>query len=427
MSFHGQAVALRAAAREGRQYGNSHAPPERATRSAPRSRARQPRHLLTASNLALHDVEFADVLAWPRNRVNPVALCATPRRHSSGAPFHRKCGCWSGSCLASGAFDPNNGDPVIPPQEPACYHLRGAAHPADSDFAMPLLVIPYPTFDPVLVHLGPFAIRWYALAYIFGILIGWVYARVLIRSQKLWGGKAPMTVADFDDFVVWVTLGIILGGRIGYVLFYNLPHFAAHPLEIFQLWSGGMSFHGGFSGCVVAVLLFATSAVFRCSRSATSLAQSTDRCFWGARQFHQWRIVGRLGDVPWAMIFPSADHSSPPSQLYEAVLRAWCCSLLAVLMLRRASDGRVIIGCFAGYAIARTFANSFASPTPSSASCGAAPPWASCCRCRFSSPASVSLSTRCGSPRSGAASAGALAARNRNSPAYFRGRPDAGR
>src|ERR1035437_5060288 len=115
---------------------------------------------------------------------------------------------------------------------------------------MPLFVIPFPAFDPVLVHLGPFAIRWYALAYIAGILLGWVYARALIRSPRLWGGNAsknlaPMTLLDFDDFVLWVTLGIILGGRTGYVLFYNLPHFAAHPIEIVQLWSGGMSFHGG--------------------------------------------------------------------------------------------------------------------------------------------------------------------------------------
>ena len=108
---------------------------------------------------------------------------------------------------------------------------------------MPLFVIPFPAFDPVLVHLGPFAIRWYALAYIAGILLGWVYARALIRSKKLWGGNAsknlaPLTLLDFDDFVLWVTLGIILGGRTGYVLFYNLPHFAAHPIEIVQLWNG---------------------------------------------------------------------------------------------------------------------------------------------------------------------------------------------
>ena len=94
---------------------------------------------------------------------------------------------------------------------------------------MPLSFIPFPGFDPVLVTIGPFAIRWYALAYICGILLGWFYARALIRNEANWGGPAPLTVADYDDFVLWVTLGIILGGRIGYVLFYNFSHFAAHP------------------------------------------------------------------------------------------------------------------------------------------------------------------------------------------------------
>src|SRR6185436_15206599 len=122
---------------------------------------------------------------------------------------------------------------------------------------MTLLALPFPVIDPVLVSIGPFAIRWYALAYIVGILLGWFYARALIRAQSFWGGPAPMAVVDFDDFVLWVTLGIILGGRTGYVLFYNLPHFAEHPAEIFQLWKGGMSFHGGFTGCVLAVVLFA--------------------------------------------------------------------------------------------------------------------------------------------------------------------------
>src|SRR5215472_15859896 len=115
----------------------------------------------------------------------------------------------------------------------------------------------FPSFDPVLVHLGPVAIRWYALAYIAGILAGWLYARALIRNPAYWGGPAPMTLVDFDDFVLWVTLGIILGGRIGYVLFYNLPFFIANPIEILKLWNGGMSFHGGFLGCVLAVILFA--------------------------------------------------------------------------------------------------------------------------------------------------------------------------
>jgi phosphatidylglycerol:prolipoprotein diacylglycerol transferase len=97
---------------------------------------------------------------------------------------------------------------------------------------MPVLVLPFPAIDPILVSFGPFAIRWYALAYVVGILLGWFYARVLIRSSRLWGGEAPLTVTDFDDFILWVTLGIILGGRIGYVFFYNLPHFAEHPGDI---------------------------------------------------------------------------------------------------------------------------------------------------------------------------------------------------
>src|SRR2546423_1119887 len=123
------------------------------------------------------------------------------------------------------------------------------------DSLMPL-ALSFPNFDPVLIQLGPFAIRWYALAYIAGILIGWLYARAIIRNERFWGGPAPMTVADYDDFIVWVTLGIILGGRIGYVLFYNPGYFAEHPLEALQLWKGGMSFHGGFTGCIAAGVAF---------------------------------------------------------------------------------------------------------------------------------------------------------------------------
>ena len=122
---------------------------------------------------------------------------------------------------------------------------------------MPFLALPFPNFDPVLVQIGPFAIRWYALSYIAGILLGWFYARRLIQNERYWGGPAPLTTTDFDDFVLWVTLGIILGGRTGYVLFCNFPHFLQNPLEIVQLWKGGMSFHGGFVGGVLAVVLFA--------------------------------------------------------------------------------------------------------------------------------------------------------------------------
>jgi phosphatidylglycerol:prolipoprotein diacylglycerol transferase len=231
-----------------------------------------------------------------------------------------------------------------------------------------MLVIPYPTFDPVLIHIGPLAIRWYALAYIFGILIGWAYARVLIRSERLWGGKAPFTAVEFDDFVLWVTLGIILGGRTGYVLFYNLPHFAAHPLEIFQLWQGGMSFHGGFTGCVIAVVLFARS------RGLSILSLGDLTCAVGPIGLFLGRIAnfingelwGRPADVPWAMVFPSGGPiPRHPSQLYEATLEGLVLLVVLAVMIRMGALKRpgLTVGAFAAfYAIARSFCEFFREP-----------------------------------------------------------------
>src|SRR4030088_1747810 len=115
---------------------------------------------------------------------------------------------------------------------------------------MPFLAIAFPVFDPIAISIGPIAIRWYALAYIGGIVLGWLYARTPINSHNLWGGPGAVTLAQFDDFILGVTVGIILGGRTGYVLFYNLAFFIQHPAEIFELWKGGMSLHGGFPGCL---------------------------------------------------------------------------------------------------------------------------------------------------------------------------------
>jgi len=233
---------------------------------------------------------------------------------------------------------------------------------------MPLYAIPFPAFDPVLISFGPIAIRWYALAYIVGILLGWLYARTIIGNEKLWGGPAPLTVTDFDDFVLWVTIGIILGGRIGYVLFYNLPHFATHPLEIFQLWNGGMSFHGGFTGCVVAVLLFGYK------RGIPVLSLGDITCAVGPIGLFLGRIAnfindelwGRSTDVPWAMIFPSGGPlPRHPSQLYEAALEGLVLLAVLALLMRAGALKRpgLIIGCFAiGYAIARTFCEFFREP-----------------------------------------------------------------
>ena len=233
---------------------------------------------------------------------------------------------------------------------------------------MPLFVIPFPAFDPVLVHIGPLAIRWYALAYIFGILLGWMYARALIRNEALWGGKAPLTVTDFDDFVLWVTLGIILGGRTGYVLFYNLPYFLAHPIDIFQLWHGGMSFHGGFTGCVLAVVFFALKrGISILSLGDITCAVGPIGLFLGRiANFINGELWGRPTDVPWAMVFP---HGGPfprhPSQLYEAGLEGLALLLVLAVLVRLGALKRpgLIIGSFAVfYALARTTCEFFREP-----------------------------------------------------------------
>src|SRR5438445_892269 len=121
---------------------------------------------------------------------------------------------------------------------------------------MPFLTIAFPVFDPIAVAIGPLAIRWYALAYIGGIVLGWVYARALIKNEELWGGPAPITLPQMDDFILWVTIGIIVGGRTGYVLFFNLAFFVHHPAEIFELCYGGLSFYGGVRCLVDAFILF---------------------------------------------------------------------------------------------------------------------------------------------------------------------------
>jgi phosphatidylglycerol:prolipoprotein diacylglycerol transferase len=235
---------------------------------------------------------------------------------------------------------------------------------------MPVSALPFPDFDPVLISIGPLAIRWYALAYIFGILLGWLYARLLIRNSGLWGGKAPMKVEDFDDYIVWVTLGIILGGRIGYVLFYNPAHFAAHPVEILQLWSGGMSFHGGFAGCVAAVVLFARRrGISILSLGDLTCAAGPIGLFLGRlANFINGELWGRPGDVPWAFVFPNAGPlPRHPSQLYEAALEGLLLFVILAIAVRAGALKRpgLVVGLFAiVYALARSFCEFFREPDP---------------------------------------------------------------
>jgi phosphatidylglycerol---prolipoprotein diacylglyceryl transferase len=231
-----------------------------------------------------------------------------------------------------------------------------------------LPVIPFPRIDPVLVHIGPLAVRWYALAYIVGIIAGWFYARAIIASPRLWGGAAPLTVVDFDDFIVWVTLGIILGGRIGYVLFYNFPHFAAHPLEIFELWKGGMSFHGGFAGCLVAVLLFGwrRRIPILSLGDVTTAVAPIGLLLGRLANFINGELWGRTTDVPWAMIFPNAGPDPRhPSQLYEASLEGLVLLLVLGVLVRFGALKRpgLVTGAFMlGYSDARIFCELFREP-----------------------------------------------------------------
>jgi phosphatidylglycerol---prolipoprotein diacylglyceryl transferase len=238
---------------------------------------------------------------------------------------------------------------------------------------MSFLTIAFPVFDPVAIAIGPLAIRWYALAYIGGIVLGWIYARSLLRNEKLWGGPAPITVAQMDDFILWVTLGIIVGGRTGYVLFYNPLFFAQHPAEILELWKGGMSFHGGFLGCVLAVILFCRKHDLPIlSLGDIVTAVGPIGLFLGRlANFINSELWGRLADasLPWAMVFPNDPLHLPrhPSQLYEAALEGIVLFTILAVMIRMGALKRpgLILGSFiAIYAFARILVEFFREPDP---------------------------------------------------------------
>lgn len=197
--------------------------------------------------------------------------------------------------------------------------------------------MPFPNFDPVLVHLGPFAIRWYALAYVVGILLGWRYAVMLVKNQKLWGGQTPtLTPLQIDDLVLWITLGVILGGRLGYVLFYSTSLIWTDPVEILKVWHGGMSFHGGLIGVTVALIGFALKngiAPFRLS-DLVAPAVPIGLFFGRIANFINGELWGRPTDAPWGIIFPNAGpEPRHPSQLYEATLEG----LVLFIILRIAT------------------------------------------------------------------------------------------
>jgi phosphatidylglycerol---prolipoprotein diacylglyceryl transferase len=236
---------------------------------------------------------------------------------------------------------------------------------------MPFLAIAFPVFDPVAISLGPIAIRWYALAYIGGIVLGWIYARSLVKNEKLWGGAPPISLVQLDDFILWVTIGIIVGGRTGYVLFYNLPFFVQNPAAIFKLWEGGMSFHGGFLGCVVAVMWFARrNGISILSLGDITTAVAPIGLLLGrVANFINSELWGRATDVPWAMIFPNDRLHLPrhPSQLYQAALEGIVLFIVLAVMTRMGALKRpgLILGSFILiYALARITGEMFREPDP---------------------------------------------------------------
>ena len=247
----------------------------------------------------------------------------------------------------------------------------------------------FPEFDPVLIHLGPLPIRWYALAYVAGIVLGWIYAARILKSDRVWApGKPPLAGPQLDDLILWITLGIILGGRFGYALFYKPVMFLqlftgdslGERLELFQLWTGGMSFHGGMLGCTLAVLIYA----WRTKSNALSigdmaLAAAPIGLFFGRMaNFVNGELWGRTTDVPWAIRFcnarieqmygfcPAGNEPRHPSQLYEAGLEGILLFIvlgLAVWKWRLLAKPGYVTGLFlVGYGLSRALLETVRQP-----------------------------------------------------------------
>lgn len=228
-----------------------------------------------------------------------------------------------------------------------------------------LPIIAFPMIDPVAVQLGPFGVRWYALAYITGIVLAWrLVRRLAVAAPKV---AEPQQV---DDFVTWATLGIILGGRLGYVLFYRPGHYLFAPWEIPMIWQGGMSFHGGALGVIVAALLY-------CRGQKLPPLGFGDRVAVGVpiglglgriANFINAELYGRATDLPWAMVFPTDPLQLPrhPSQLYQAGMEGVALfAVMAILASRpsiRARQGFLTGALIAGYGVARIVGEFFREP-----------------------------------------------------------------
>lgn len=247
------------------------------------------------------------------------------------------------------------------------------------------MAIDFPNIDPVLIQIGPISIRWYALAYIAGLLGAWWYILRLLKMQGLWdgapfNGKPQANEEHIGDLFVWAAVGVILGGRLGYVLFYGLiyetDHFLNEPWRIFAAWEGGMSFHGGAIGVVIAVMLFARSRKLDMVAlgDLVAVAAPIGNFFGRIANFVNGELYGKITDVSWGVIFPAAAVrsldgtvlSNPPrhpSQLYEAALEGIVLFLILHVLVHRWHSLRrpgLTIACFWwGYGLFRIIVEVF--------------------------------------------------------------------
>jgi phosphatidylglycerol---prolipoprotein diacylglyceryl transferase len=237
---------------------------------------------------------------------------------------------------------------------------------------MQLFAIPYPAIDPVAFQLGPLSVKWYGLAYIAGLLLGWLYIKRLLDQHHLWaGGSPPLPSQRVDDLLIYMTVGVLVGGRLGYVLFYEPRYFVMNPLDIPAVWKGGMAFHGGLIGSILAIVTFAhrTKANPWSMLDVCAAATPIGLFFGRLANFINGELVGRPTNVPWAMVFPGADAlERHPSQLYEAFFEGL--ALFAVLwwLTHRAMALKrpgIVAGAFMlGYGLARAFCELFREPDP---------------------------------------------------------------
>lgn len=224
--------------------------------------------------------------------------------------------------------------------------------------------IAFPTIDPVMIEIGPLVIRWYALAYIAGLVLGWLYLRWLVQRPG-W----QLTPIDLDDLLLYITLGVVLGGRIGYVLFYRAQFYLENPAEILAVWQGGMSFHGGLLGVLAAMVLFAyrRKIAFLEIGDTVAAAVPIGLFFGRIANFINGELFGRPSDVPWAMVFPrGGPEPRHPSQLYEAMLEGLVLFLLLFWFARqlRTPESRGRLGglFLVGYGLARSLVELFREP-----------------------------------------------------------------